>query len=66
MLSYDVLKIINLTLTLQGNVVRVYLCLHCITVNNNNNNNRFFCLKSFFHIFFFVHLNILDKVDYVH
>jgi hypothetical protein len=22
---------------LQGNDVRIYLCLHCITVNNNNN-----------------------------
>jgi hypothetical protein len=28
------------TVTLQGNhVVRIYLCLHCITVNNNNKNN---------------------------
>jgi hypothetical protein len=35
--------------TLQGNDVRVYLCLYFITVNNNN--NLFFCLKFFFHIF---------------
>jgi hypothetical protein len=28
------------TVTLQGNDVRVYLCLHCITVNNNNNKNN--------------------------
>jgi hypothetical protein len=27
------------TVTLQGNNVRIYLCLHCITVNNNNKNN---------------------------
>jgi hypothetical protein len=27
------------TLTLQGNYVRIYLCLHCITVNDNNKNN---------------------------
>jgi hypothetical protein len=27
------------TVTLQGNDVRIYLCLHCITVNNNNKNN---------------------------
>jgi hypothetical protein len=27
------------TVTLQGNDVRVHLCLHCITVNNKNNNN---------------------------
>jgi hypothetical protein len=40
------------TVTLQGNDVRVHLCLHCITVNNKNNNNLFFCLKNFFHIFF--------------
>jgi hypothetical protein len=40
------------TVTLQGNDVRVHLCLHCITVNNKNNNNLFFCLKIFFHIFF--------------
>jgi hypothetical protein len=39
------------TVTLQGNDVRVHLCLHCITVNNKNN-NLFFCLKNFFHIFF--------------
>jgi hypothetical protein len=25
------------TVTFQGNDVRIYLCLHCITVNNNNN-----------------------------
>jgi hypothetical protein len=24
------------TVTFQGNDVRIYLCLHCITVNNNN------------------------------
>jgi hypothetical protein len=24
---------------LQGNDVRIYLCLHCITVNNDNKNN---------------------------
>jgi hypothetical protein len=42
------------TVTLQGNDVRIYLCLHCITVNNNN--------KTFFPYFFHVHLNILDKV----
>jgi hypothetical protein len=40
------------TVTLQGNDVRVHLCLHCITVNNKNNNNLFFCLKIFFHILF--------------
>jgi hypothetical protein len=28
------------TVTLQGNDVRVHLCLHCITVNNKNNNNE--------------------------
>jgi hypothetical protein len=27
------------TVTLQGNDVRIYHFLHCITVNNNNNNN---------------------------
>jgi hypothetical protein len=27
------------TVTFQGNDVRMYLCLHCITVNNNNKNN---------------------------
>jgi hypothetical protein len=27
------------TVTFQGNDVRIYLCLHCITVNNNNKNN---------------------------
>jgi hypothetical protein len=27
------------TVTFQGNDVRIYLCLHCITVNNNNENN---------------------------
>jgi hypothetical protein len=26
----------NTTVTFQGNDVRIYLCLHCITVNNNN------------------------------
>jgi hypothetical protein len=26
------------TVTLQGNDVRIYLCLHCIIVNNNNKN----------------------------
>jgi hypothetical protein len=40
------------TVTLHGNVVRIHLCLHCITVNNNNNKHLFFCLKIFFHIFF--------------
>jgi hypothetical protein len=27
------------TVTFQGNDIRIYLCLHCITVNNNNKNN---------------------------
>jgi hypothetical protein len=27
------------TVTPQGNDIRIYLYLHCITVNNNNNNN---------------------------
>jgi hypothetical protein len=27
------------TVTFQGNDVRIYLCLHYITVNNNNKNN---------------------------
>jgi hypothetical protein len=27
------------TVTFQGNDVRLYLCLLCITVNNNNENN---------------------------
>jgi hypothetical protein len=27
------------TVSFQGNDVRIYLCLHCITVNNNNKNN---------------------------
>jgi hypothetical protein len=40
------------TVTIQDNDVRIYLCLHCITVNNNNKNNLFFCRKHFFHIFF--------------
>jgi hypothetical protein len=39
------------TVTLQGNDVRLHLCLHCITVNSKNN-NLFFCLKNFLHIFF--------------
>jgi hypothetical protein len=33
------------TVTLQGNDVRIYLCLHCITVN-------IIMIKHFFHIFF--------------
>jgi hypothetical protein len=49
------------TVTLQDNDVRIYLCLHCITVNNNKN-NYFFCRKHFFHFFFHVHLSILDEV----
>jgi hypothetical protein len=28
------------TVIFQGNDVRIYLCLHCITVNNNNNNKK--------------------------
>jgi hypothetical protein len=36
------------TVTLQGNDVRLYLCLHCIIINNNN---WFFGLKFFFHFF---------------
>jgi hypothetical protein len=28
------------TVTFQGNDVRIYLSLHCITVNNNNNKNN--------------------------
>jgi hypothetical protein len=39
------------TITLQGNDVRIYLCLHCITVKNNNKNNCFFCRKHFFLFF---------------
>jgi hypothetical protein len=37
------------TVTLQGNDVRLYLCLHCIIINNNN---WFFGLKIFFSFFF--------------
>jgi hypothetical protein len=52
---------------LHGDVVRVHLCLHCITVNNNNNNNNNnnkidFLSEIFFPYFFRVHLNILDMV----
>jgi hypothetical protein len=52
------------TVTFQGNDVRrrVYLYLHCITVNNNNKNNCFFLSETFFLYFFHVHLNILNKV----
>jgi hypothetical protein len=28
------------TVSFQGNDVRIYLCLHYITVNNNNNKNN--------------------------
>jgi hypothetical protein len=28
------------TVTFQGNDVRIYLCLHCITVNNINQSNH--------------------------
>jgi hypothetical protein len=38
--NLEALEIEKNILTLQGNDVRVYLCLHCITVNNNNNNNN--------------------------
>jgi hypothetical protein len=31
---------------LQGNDLRIYLCLHCITVNNNNNNTPESCLEN--------------------
>jgi hypothetical protein len=54
-------NILNSLRPLQGNDVRVHLCLHCITVNNKNNNNLFFCLKIVTY-FFHVHLNILDTV----
>jgi isochorismate synthase EntC len=37
--------ILSTTVTLQGNDVRAYLCLHCITVNNNNNNNNNFLIS---------------------
>jgi hypothetical protein len=48
------------TVTLQGNDVRVHLCLHCITVNNKI--IIIFLSEKFFPYFFHVHLNILDKV----
>jgi hypothetical protein len=38
--SFEKKNLKSTTVTLQGNDVRVYLCLHCITVNNNNNNNN--------------------------
>jgi hypothetical protein len=38
-------------ITLEGNGIRGYLYLHCITVNNNN-----------FPYFVHVHLKIVDKV----
>jgi hypothetical protein len=40
------------------NDVRVYLCLHCITVNNNNKIIDFLS-ENFFPYFFLEHLNIL-------
>jgi hypothetical protein len=44
------------TVTLQGNDVRVHLCLHIvlITVNNKNNNNLFFCLKKKKYIYIYI------------